>query len=73
MKVLRIVLVSVALSAMGVAGLAACGSEAAPAPAAQDQRTHICPMRCVKQGESAPYTQRGPGPCPVCGMPLVPQ
>jgi hypothetical protein len=27
-------------------------------------------MRCVKPGESRPYSQRGPGECPVCGMAL---
>ena len=32
-----------------------------------------CPMHCVKPGDSAPYTQRGPGHCPVCGMDLVPK
>ena len=40
---------------------------------AQDRRTYECPMHCVVSGQTKPYTQQGPGDCPVCGMPLVPQ
>ena len=40
---------------------------------AQDQRVYECPMHCKLPGHSEPYTQRGPGDCPVCGMHLVPQ
>ena len=72
MNVLRVVLVSVALSVRAVAGFAACGNETPPAPSAQDQRTYTCPMHCVKQGEARPYTQGGAGMWPVCRMDLVP-
>lgn len=39
--------------------------------AADPNAVYECPMHCVKPGESAPYTQHGPGHCPVCGMDLV--
>ena len=41
--------------------------------AGQDQTVYECPMHCVRPGESEPYTQHGPGACPVCGMDLVPK
>jgi hypothetical protein len=41
--------------------------------AGQDQTVYDCPMHCVREGDSEPYTQHGPGACPVCGMDLVPQ
>lgn len=40
---------------------------------ADPNAVYECPMHCVKPGESVPYTQRGPGHCPVCGMDLVPK
>ena len=55
--------------------VAACGSSnTLEAPAAQaDHRIYECPMHCVKQGETQPYTHVGPGDCPVCGMHLEPR
>ncbi|MBK8171470.1 MAG: hypothetical protein IPK60_14145 [Sandaracinaceae bacterium] len=38
---------------------------------ADPNAVYECPMHCVKPGESGPYTQHGPGHCPVCGMDLV--
>jgi hypothetical protein len=54
---------------------AACGSSSTPeAPTAQsDTRIYECPMHCVKQGETQPYTHVGPADCPVCGMHLEPR
>jgi len=61
--------VSVSLS---LPALAACGSRDGTAQA-QDQRTYECPMHCKLPGHNEPYTQQGPGECPVCGMHLAPQ
>jgi len=37
-----------------------------------DTRTYTCRMHCKLPGHDEPYTQQGPGSCPVCGMTLVP-
>jgi len=34
---------------------------------------YVCPMRCKLPGKDEPYTQSGPGQCPVCGMDLEKQ
>lgn len=47
------------------------GSGGGAATAHADDRVYICPMRCVQPGHTEPYTQHGPGDCPVCGMHLV--
>lgn len=41
------------------------------ATAHTDDRLYICPMHCVQPGHTEPYSQHGPGQCPVCGMNLV--
>lgn len=63
--------VMLALPALAVCLTPGCGHHGA-AEAQRDTRVHECPMACVKPGESHPYTQVGPGDCPVCGMHLVP-
>ena len=62
---------SVALGSMGVSGCshADLGSTNAHA----DDRIYVCPMHCVQPGHTEPYSQHGPGDCPVCGMHLVPK
>lgn len=61
-----------ALTVLAGCGTAATSDPGTPAPAA-DTRVYECPMACVKPGESEPYTQVGPGDCPVCGMHLAPR
>jgi hypothetical protein len=74
MRLLRAAVLSVAFALNMLAG---CGNSAASEPAtprpAADTRVYECPMACVKPGESEPYTQVGPGDCPVCGMHLAPR
>ena len=54
-------------------GVAACDGARGGTAHAQDQRIYECPMHCKLPGHREPYTQRGPGDCPVCGMHLVPR
>lgn len=58
--------------AVAVFALPACGHDASDGAGQADTRVYECSMGCVKPGESHPYTQIGPGDCPVCGMHLVP-
>jgi len=66
----RLVLTMWMVCAAAVGGGAGCGHTDAPGAHADD-RVFICPMRCVQPGHTEPYTQHGPGQCPVCGMNLV--
>jgi|GEM_PF-4208143 len=74
MRLLRTAVLSVALAltVLGGCGNSAASQPATPPPTA-DTRVYECPMACVKPGESEPYTQVGPGDCPVCGMHLAPR
>jgi hypothetical protein len=67
----------VAVVVVATASLFACEDEptrsAAPEHAPAAETTYECPMHCVRSGDTEPYTQSGPGQCPVCGMDLVPK
>ena len=50
-----------------------CDDDAAtPSSGSSEHSVYICPMRCVVEGQSEPYTQSEAGSCPVCGMDLEP-
>lgn len=66
---LTLALAGLTLSAFGVC--AGCHHTDTAAAQRVDTRTYLCPMSCVKPGETHPYSHVGPGDCVVCGMHLV--
>lgn len=70
---LQRILTTVALATALVYGFAttpACGNDKTTD---ESNTTYECPMHCQLPGKNVPYTQQGPGRCPVCGMELTPQ
>ena len=64
---------AVAVAGLGVGGCSHAdpGAPAGDTTAPADARVYVCPMHCVQPGHHEPYSQQGPGDCPVCGMHLV--